>query len=1444
MRTKVLAAAVILFVLGMAAFSWWSSQSRTVFAQVETTLADELTQALGTKVTIGQLQAAGLTAATAADVKIFDKQNRQLADIKQVTVEYSLFSILRGQTAVDAIKKVILTNPKIILVEETDGTWNFDCFRQNAKPGSPSFTGKVALAQGDIRVYSPKGEWEFGQAEGEFEVQGSQSIAMNVSALHNGSPLSVQGFINNTKNELSLTVKASQLNPAVYGSLLPAGTQLTFRSGSLKDVEVMAVGNPGKLKFAGEFSLDDIAVETDGVQVEQARGRVTFTNNNIYIFEGSALAASQPIAVRGKIGIEGDQPVFDLALTSTGFDPAVLNYQLPFSGKVAFDAKFAGTLQDPLVTAKLTAAQATLQDYPLKNAAASVKYTNKVVQIEAFSAGMLGGQITGRGAVDIDTQRYQVELAAKNIATGAIKGLPVELTGQGEINASVNGQGSDWQSAAGVATFTLNSGVIQGVPYKQIAGLVESSNNRTQIEYFNVMLPSGLVAVNGVIQNDNLALKLNGQSIELNDITSTYSKGIGINGTASIAGEITGTTAQPLLNLGFTIEGLKVKEQLFGKAAGKVKATPSQLDFEQVTITDGTARHELTGTVLLTQAEPELNLRLSTYAARAETFARILAPELKLTGNLNHELILTGRMSNPDVRGTINLTDGSLYGYLIASAAGTYERKDGAIVVKNMNMVSLNTKIKLAGTVAPDNNLNFDVTAEEIDISRLRLNYPYPVSGKVNLAGQVTGSISNPVVAGRLETPGIMLNGQEIRNIFARLSYVDSQADISELSFTQGTGHYAFSGSADLKTKGVDGILRVEGGELTGILAIANVPDRGICGKLNGEIVLNGTADNPNVIVRGAINSGSIKSYPLDNIDIDAELNNKIITINKFIGKQGPSGMLAARGQANLNGAIDMEFGGRDIDTGIIAALFDTTIDTKGSFSFNAQASGATADPNVAMSLEIKNGSVANAEFDNLYGLFIYNQGSIHVNQLYIARGPYKASAYGVVPLKALNRQGRSQADISDRMDLKVRLDHADLSILPMLTQEVAWGSGPTAGEVTIGGTLAQPTLNGHVSVAKGTIKLKALSEPIQNVGVDIQFEDDKININTFSGEMGGGSYAIAGSARLNGLALDEYNMALTLKHLGVKHKYFAGPLDGVLSLTSVNGRPHLSGKLTVDNATVNIPAVPDSGDFSLDAGLDVELVIGNKVRMYNPYLYDFRAEGKVKFSGTLQKPAASGRIEARRGTVKYLTNLFTIETASAEFTQYNSIEPVIKLKAKTRLDQMTVYLDIHGPVTAMNMKLTSQPAMSQEEIMSILTLRSSYFSDNDHQSHNESVLGRDQLISLLDAGLQMRFIAEIENTMQKALGVDRFRLVKSSIFDTDRKKTASEDQPSGQLQSYNLEVSKYLTDKLMLSYSMGLDQKNSSVSLQYELNNRISIGGTFGGTNRELYTIETRFNF
>ncbi|WP_371372202.1 translocation/assembly module TamB domain-containing protein [Sporomusa aerivorans] len=1441
MRTKAIILTIIVFVAGASVFGWWSVYGQTVFARIESTLATEMTTALGTRVDIGQVQMAGITTAAVNDITIFDKQGREMAVVEKAIIEYSLLSLVRGQAALSTVRKVTLARPRLLLVEETDNTWNTEFLKQETKDGSPKFSGEVAIEEGAAEIRSAHGNWDFSQVNGRLDISENQAIVLNLAANHNDSPWQLQGTIGSGTNNLALTIKADALQPTAYQGLLPAGSEVEFTAGKLTKLTVTLVKDTAGLRYAGEFALQDLAAKVSEMPVTGANGQVSFTNNTIYILGANALIADQPVTASGKIAIAGDLPVLDLHMTSTGFDPSVLNHNLPFTGKVAFSADITGISNNPMVAAELKVADGNVAGYPVQTASAKVKFADKLVHIEQLTAHMAEGQVRGQGDYSVETQQVQIQLAATDIQLAAFAGLPVSASGRGDISLTLSGYANDWNSLQGSVAITLKDGQVEGMPYSQTTGFIEKSGSILKIRHFDMVLPSGLIMAAGEIQDDKLALRIGGQGVELAEFPFATLSGYSLAGNTRFRGQVSGTTAQPQLNMNFTSDNFSINQEILGQAEGTITASPDRVSLEKVTIVNGAASHELAGNILLAGSKPELNITLTTHAARAETFARMLLPELKLTGNLEHQVTVSGPLDDLNIRGTVSLAEGSLAGYLIARAEGTYSRQNGMITVENLTAQSLETTVKLSGTVAPDHSLNFAVNAVNIDASRLKADYPYPVGGMFNLNGRITGSIASPKATGLVTSNGILINGQELKNISANLSYQDGQGEIAALRFAQGDGTFEFTGGFNINTHDVDGNLQVAGGELAGLLAIANVPDRGIHGKLNGEIVLHGNINNPTIFLRGAIANGKIKNYPLDNVDVDVALANKVITINKFMAKQGIDGVLVAQGQADLNGKIALEVGGRSIDTGILAALFDTSVETKGQFSFNAQATGLTADPNVAVSLEVAKGSIANTEFDNLYGLLVFNKGSIHVNQLFVARGPYKASAYGIVPLRALNSQGRSKADITDTMDLKLRLDNADLSILPLLSKEVAWAAGPTTGEIDIGGTLAQPVLDGKVTVTDGTIKLKALNDPIQNVGVDIQFKGDKIDVNTFNGKMGSGSYSLTGSARVNGLAFDDYNLTLTLNRLGIKHKYYTGPIDGIVTLKSQSGNPKLFGRLTVDDATINIPAVPEGNALAFDADLDVELVIGDKVRFYNPYLYDFRADGTVKISGTLQRPDAQGRIEARRGTVKYLTNRFTIVSGSAEFPQYRSIVPVIKLQAQAKLSRTTINLAVNGPATAMELDLTSTPAMSQQEIISLLTLRGSYFTKNDSSGTNrDSSFGRDELVSLLDAGLQMRFVAEVESVLQDALGVDELQLVRSSLFDNSRSSSKDNDQ----FQGYNIQIGKYLTDKFLISYSMGLDQHENSFGFRYDLTKNIGLGGSIGGASKRQLTVETRFAF
>jgi translocation and assembly module TamB len=589
-------------------------------------------------------------------------------------------------------------------------------------------------------------------------------------------------------------------------------------------------------------------------------------------------------------------------------------------------------------------------------------------------------------------------------------------------------------------------------------------------------------------------------------------------------------------------------------------------------------------------------------AARAENLIKLFSIEEKLTGNVNNEVLLYGPLKNFNAKGHIVLTEGSFRGQLLAKGEGAYERRNGNIILKDFMVNSLNSNLLVTGRIDKNQELNLDLTAHNVDLSRLQIKLPYPVEGRVDFMGKMTGTMDCPEYTGELAAKQLKFNGKEIINVAGLIAGRGSQINISQLDFIQQNGKFHFFGGINIDSHEITGQLDVESGQLEFLLAAFNLPTQDFSGRLNGRLELSGTTDKPNAWLKGQLTEGQIKKYPLQNIEVDLALVNNILTVNKFAAQQG-QGILAAKGTADLKGALNLEIDGRDIDAGLISAWLNSNIEARGKLSFTAQVGGTAENPHTAVSLDIAGGGVSTATFDSLYGLFVIDKNIIRVNQLLLAKGPYRASAYGTVPLVPFNEQGRQQASDSEQINLVIKLDEADLSILPLLTKDVAWASGKTQGGITINGTLKKPAMHGEFKVTDGKIKLAYLNDPIQKVGVDIQLDDDKINVKTFEGSMGKGSYQLSGTADVKGLELKNYDLVLSMDKIGINSKYFKGPVDGKLTLTEKNGRPLLAGKVLFDQDLVNIPILPEMSKSSLDVDLDVEVNVGRKVHFYNSML-------------------------------------------------------------------------------------------------------------------------------------------------------------------------------------------------------------------------------------------------
>ena len=176
------------------------------------------------------------------------------------------------------------------------------------------------------------------------------------------------------------------------------------------------------------------------------------------------------------------------------------------------------------------------------------------------------------------------------------------------------------------------------------------------------------------------------------------------------------------------------------------------------------------------------------------------------------------------------------------------------------------------------------------------------------------------------------------------------------------------------------------------------------------------------------------------------------------------------------------------------------------------------------------------------------------------------------------------------------------------------------------------------------------------------------------------------------------------------------------------------------------------------------------------------------------------------------------------------SFLPSLSFHADTRLSRTKVFLGIEGPVDEMKLNLSSSPEMSREEILKVLTMRGAYKSgQNTSQSEWAAMLG---------AGLQMSFLGDVEDTIRDFLTLDELVIVQ----DTFKKSKKSADKNSAE--GYNVKLGKYITDKVMLEYTQGINQNVSRFFVKYEFDDRLSV---FAGRREEsdnVIGIEGRFRF
>ena len=111
-----------------------------------------------------------------------------------------------------------------------------------------------------------------------------------------------------------------------------------------------------------------------------------------------------------------------------------------------------------------------------------------------------------------------------------------------------------------------------------------------------------------------------------------------------------------------------------------------------------------------------------------------------------------------------------------------------------------------------------------------------------------------------------------------------------------------------------------------------------------------------------------------------------------------------------------------------------------------------------------------------------------------------------------------------------------------------------------------------------------------------------------------------------------------------------------------------------------------------------------------------------------------------------------------------------------------------------------------------------------------------------------MQVFGEFENTVRDAFGLDDFRLV-SSTRTTSREpasfgSSVAAGKPASLQEVYNLEFSKYIGDRLEVTYSVGLSRNEYLATVRYDLTQKFSFNASMDEKNSPRVGMEYRIRF
>ena len=397
-----------------------------------------------------------------------------------------------------------------------------------------------------------------------------------------------------------------------------------------------------------------------------------------------------------------------------------------------------------------------------------------------------------------------------------------------------------------------------------------------------------------------------------------------------------------------------------------------------------------------------------------------------------------------------------------------------------------------------------------------------------------------------------------------------------------------------------------------------------------------------------------------------------------------------------------------------------------------------------------------------------------------------------------------------------------DIAFLDAFIPQISDVRGSLQGSMRISGSLQAPVLQGRISSSDTQLTLDQPGITLEEVQMTLEGRPDGNLALDLAARSGDGQLTIKGDSQLQAKprsarfritgndfqVMDTREAKIsTSPDLTLRVSESRLDIEGHIGIPSASIRPR---KLPESSVSVSADQIIVADDEETAAAKDYQLssrvrfILGEQVK-FNGFGLKGRITGNLISKDQPGEPTtASGELAIKDGKYRAYGQNLDIRTGRLLFAGGPITEPGLDIEAVRRPSPgILVGVKARGNMRKPDFSLFSEPSMSQSDQLSWLVLGRPLESDTSSQDRNS--MNQAAIMLGLGGGLALT-----EEYGEK-LGIDEISI---------------ESDPDDETNQASLQVGKYLSPKLFVSYGVGIFEPVSTLRLRYALGSKWKLVG------------------